>query len=168
MQENKQIEPRIYRKTQAAIQMVETGVNPADALKITNNTSEVTGEAVRKFNKKFARYSLTHPKIVKLAHNQLERILKGEPREVKQQTVNKQGEVVDYIEQIAPTDTNILTGVGMVYDRIDPVKREDAGNINIDMLSMVLLAVRHPEGKVEGNELKPQTIDVKSTSNISP
>ena len=148
MPETEQIQPRYYSKTQAALQIMDAGVNPKDALQITNQTNNIHRNTVINLKKKYARYSLTHPKIIKAAHSQISRILNAEPREVTQQTVDKQGQVVEYIEQIAPTDTNILTAVGMVYDRIDPIKREDTHNINLDMLSMVLLAVK----QVEGNE----------------
>ena len=155
---NAPVEPRFYTKTLAALQMIENGIPPADALKVTNNARSIHPETVKKVKEKYARWSLTRPKIVKLANNQITRILTAAPREVKQQIVNKAGEVVDYIEQIAPTDTNILTAVGMVYDRIDPIKHEDTHNVNVDMLSMVLLAVKQPEGKVEENE--PEAIEV--------
>ena len=45
--------------------------------------------------------------------------------------MTKAGQVVDYIETIAPSDSNILAAASMVYDRFEPVKsNQEATTIN--------------------------------------
>jgi hypothetical protein len=114
---------RYAPKTLAAIQLVDAGISPKEALQITNVKRNISNEAVSKFKAKYRKYSLSHPKLVKAANNQVSRILAGEPRQVDQQKVAKNGEIVNYVETIAPTDSNILAAASMVYDRVDPVQR---------------------------------------------
>lgn len=112
--------------------MVNSGVDPYTALQLANNKDTISGAAVCKFRKKVNRYSLQHPSVVKAASNQVKRILSGEVRELDQQKVTKDGEVVNYVEQIAPSDTNILAAAGMVYDRYEPV-RTISTNLNLSV-----------------------------------
>ena len=92
---------------------------------------------VGKVKQKVKKYSLLQPSTVKSANNQIKRILAGETREISQQAVTKAGEVVDYIETIAPSDSNIIAAASMVYDRFEPVKSnvpaEAQGNTYIDL-----------------------------------
>lgn len=65
--------------------------------------------------------------MVRSAQNQIKRILKVRAREEAHRKVTKDGEVVEYTDNIYPTDSNILAAAAMVYDRYEPVKRDDAG-----------------------------------------
>jgi hypothetical protein len=155
-------QPNLYPKTIAAINMVNAGIDPTTALQNVNLTKQISKTAVHNFNKKYQRYLLSNPKIVKLAHQVVENTLKGTTRQVEQQTVNKAGEIVNYTEQIAPSFTNQLEAAKMVYDRIDPIQREQEQKGNADILSLVVLAIA---GKVEGETQKVIEMPVDTVEN---
>lgn len=71
-----------------------------------------------------AKYSLSDSKIVKAAHRVVKNILAGEPREEERTTVNKAGEVVQYIDKVYPPHTVMKATAEMVYDRFEP-KQQD-------------------------------------------
>lgn len=127
--------PKFLPKTLTAMQMIDNGVDPKTALQLVNNKDKIHPQTVHNLKQNYKKYSLTRPKLVKAAHNQVQRILAAEPREITQQKVTKSGEVVEVIEVIAPSDTNILAAASMVYDRYEPVVKADAGNtINNTMI----------------------------------
>lgn len=121
--------PRLYGKTINAIKMVQAGIDPKTALQAANLTDKVSDRAVQKLKAKVRKYSLNDDSTAKLANTQLKRILKGKPREVTQEKVTRDGQKVNYIEKIIPTDSNILAAASLVYDRYEPVQRstEDLG-----------------------------------------
>jgi len=137
-----QTTPKYQPKTLAAIKMVNNQVDPYTALQLVNNKDKISAAAVCKLKKKVNKYSLTHPKLVKAAKNQVERILSGETREIEQQKVTKDGQVVDYIETIAPSDTNILAAAALVYDRYEPVIKQGL-QINVDISAINLDSYRN-------------------------
>jgi hypothetical protein len=126
MPEIEQNTPNYYPKTIEAIKMIQAGIDPAQALKYSNFKDNVSESAIAKIKQKARKYSLLHPTLVKSARTQVKRILGGETREIHQQSVTKAGQVVDYIETIAPSDSNILAAASMVYDRFEPVKSQQA------------------------------------------
>ena len=131
MPEIEQNTPNYYPKTIEAIKMIQAGIDPAQALKYSNFKDNVSESAIAKIKQKARKYSLLHPTLVKSARTQVKRILGGETREIHQQSVTKAGQVVDYIETIAPSDSNILAAASMVYDRFEPVKsNQEATTIN--------------------------------------
>jgi hypothetical protein len=132
MPETIEKQPKLMNKTLEAFKLVEAGLEPREALKAVNYTSKISPQSVSLFKNKLKKYSLSQPKIIKSAHNQLKRILAGEVREIEQQAVTKAGQVIDYTETIAPSDTNILAAVGMVYDRYEPAVKVQA-NINANV-----------------------------------
>ncbi len=115
-------QPRFYPKTIQAIKLVSIGETPEEALKLVNNKNKITSGAVSHLRKKIRKYSLTHPKLVKLAQDVVLDTLKGEVTELQQEKVTSTGQRVEYIERIAPTVTNKLAAAAMVYDRFEPVK----------------------------------------------
>ena len=115
-------QPRFYPKTIQAIKLVSIGETPEEALKLVNNKNKITSGAVSHLRKKIRKYSLTHPKLVKLAQDVVLDTLKGEVTELQQEKVTNTGQRVEYIERIAPTVTNKLAAAAMVYDRFEPVK----------------------------------------------
>ena len=96
------------QKTVDAIKLVAMGLQPQEALQITNHKPKITSEAVRKFNRKFDKYSLVKPDLVKLARNAVKDVLDNKP-------ING---------DIYPTHSNKLAAASMVYDRFEPVKSQ--------------------------------------------
>lgn len=132
-------QPKLRQKTIDAIRYVEAGLDPRDALQAANLTKHISDQAVSKFKEKVKRYSLTQPSIVSSAGFQIKRILKARAREEAHQKVTKEGQVINYIDNVYPTDSNILAAAAMVYDRYEPVQAQDPasgqGNTYIDLSS---------------------------------
>lgn len=122
--------PRFYGKTQRAADLVvKHGVEPREALLIANNGKLPDRSNIARFKEKCAKYSLSSPKMEKKAYNLLNQVLEMRPLELKQQTVNRQGEVVEYTETIAPTFTNGLAAAAMVFDRTQGIVNKSL-NVN--------------------------------------
>lgn len=123
-------QPRYLQKTLDAIKLVDMGIEPKQALQITNFKKDITAQAVHKFKKKYNKYSLTAPKIQKLAHNAITDCLSDAP--IIQKRKDKQGNEI--VEEIPPTWTNKIAAASMVYDRVEPVIRQNANlNLNVDV-----------------------------------
>ena len=150
-------EPKLQPKTIHAMKLVEAGLTPREALEAANMTTKMSAQAVSVFKAKLKKHSLTEPSTVKLASNQIKRILKARAREEAHKKVTSTGEVIEYIDNIYPTDSNILAAASMVYDRYEPVKIQEqdkgSGNTYID-LSTYQVAV-----SVKAEGLQP-TIEV--------
>ena len=115
--------PQKYaRKTELALKMMAMGESAENALKLTNLRDTISGEAVRKLEQKYRRWTLNSPTMAHLAHSQVRRILKGTPRQIEKEVVLKNGQATEITEQIVPSDTNILSAAMMVYDRYEPVR----------------------------------------------
>ena len=156
-------------KTLEAFKLVAAGLEPREALQAVNCTKKISSQSVSVFKKKLKKYSLTSPSIVKSANNQIKRILAGEVREVPKQAVTKAGEVVDYTEVIAPSDTNILAAASMVYDRYEPVKGQSAGptsNTYIDLSNYDVKVINSSSSPIAGTELDAQGIDIAKDKDI--
>lgn len=119
--------PKLRPKTIRAMKLVDAGLSEREALQATNYKNSISREAISKFRVKYRKYSLIAPPVVKLAHNQVKRILAAEEREVARQKITSDGQVVDYTEVIVPTDSNILAAASMVYERFEPVHAPDGG-----------------------------------------
>jgi hypothetical protein len=160
--------PKLLQKTLDAIALVQNGADEKTALQITNNKLDISERAIYKLKDKIKKYSLTHPKIIKSANNQIKRILNGEVREVERTAVTKTGDIVKYQEVIAPSDSNILAAASMVYDRFEPVKGSDqeqgAGNTYIDLSQyQVQVNVTEPQKQVSCHDLSDNNIDKNRT-----
>ena len=149
--------PKTLQKTRDAILMVQAGIDPESALKYANLKTKVSAKQVSVLRQKVKKYSLQAPSVVKSANNQVKRILAGEVREIPKQAVAKSGEVVDYTEVIAPSDTNILAAASMVYDRYEPAVKIQA-NVNLDV-DPVDLGVYLNSRPIAGPELSSQVHD---------
>ena len=57
--------------------------------------------------------------------------------------------MVEVTERIVPSYANKITVAQMVYDRIDPIKQEMKHDINADILSMVVMALKQPKEEGE-------------------
>lgn len=155
---------RYAPKTLAAIQMVDAGISPREALQITNVKENISREAVTKFKAKYRKYSLTHPRMVKLAHNAVKDCLTDQP--ILSKRTDKQGNEI--IEENVPTWANKIAAATMVYDRAEPTRGnpETVNNtLNITMIPAAaqeiidrMLANRRP--KVEGSviDVLPESV----------
>ena len=112
-------QPRYYPKTIEAFKLVEAGLKPKEALQAVNYTNKISGQSVSEFKKKLKRYSLTHPKLLKLAHNAVKDCLTDQP--IISKRTNKQGQEI--IEETTPTWANKIAAASMVYDRVEPTKQ---------------------------------------------
>lgn len=118
--ETKQL--KYQNKTLDAIKLVSAGLEPKQALQAVNYKHDITPQAVNKFKKKFQKYSLTHPKLVKLAHNAVKDCLTDQP--IISKRTDRQGNEI--IEENTPTWANKIAAASMVYDRAEPVKHPEA------------------------------------------
>jgi hypothetical protein len=140
--------PKLHKKTKRAIELVDNGVPEDLALQVVNNNRQISQQAISQFKQKLVKYSLTSPKTVKAAANQLSRILKAEPRSIKQQKINKDGEVIEYIEQISPPDSVIMTAIGEVYSRYQPATTQNLNvNVTVDPIDLGEYLNRQSGGK---------------------
>lgn len=170
---------KYYPKTLEAIQLVNAGVSPEMALKFSNQKDSIRPETVSRFKQKLKKHSLTQPKLVKSAHEQIKRILEADVRSIPQQKVTKDGQVVNYIESITPSDSNILAAAAMVYDRFEPAKQPGDGSgsgltVNIIPIAAQEIIDRMTSWKtrqVEGNvidvqpetQTQPQNVEIMTT-----
>lgn len=125
--------PRKMRSTtQQAMKLVlEHHVEPKDALFLAHGRP-VDKSAVTQFKAKVARYSLTRPAMIKLAHDVVKNTLAGQADTYTTQKLHRDGTVKTVTETIAPTHTNKLAAAAMVFDRAEPVIRQNV-NLNGDL-----------------------------------
>lgn len=162
--QNNQKQPKYYQTTQAALKMMDSGVDARTALQIVNNTPKPARSTVQSLKAKYRQYSLTHPKIIKLAHNAVKDCLTDQPIISKRK--DKQGNEI--IEENAPTWANKIAAATMVYDRAEPTRGnpETVNNtLNITMIPAAaqeiidrMMANRRP--KVEGSviDVLPESV----------
>ncbi len=125
--------PRLYQKTEQAVKLiVNHGLDAKTALKLATGNPNPGRTAVGELRRKAARYSLTRPAMVKMAHDVVKKTLAGEPDSYTTQKLTRSGEVVTVTETVAPTHTNKLTAAAMVFDRAEPVIRQNV-NLNGDL-----------------------------------
>lgn len=131
----------LARKTKTALDLaINHGVDEKTALILAHGGKQVSPGAITQFKAKVAKYRLTAPNMVKLAHNAVKDALKDKAIEVQQQAFDKKtGEVVEYTEKIAPTWTNKLAAAAMVLDRNEPVVKVNHNvNVNLDFMPIDL------------------------------
>ena len=121
---------KLRKTTRRALALVQDGIEPIKALQIVNNKDEIHHETIKRFNNNVLKYSLKSKGTVKAAKSQLDRILQAQPRTVTQQKLGKDGQVIEYIETIAPPDSVIMTAVQSVYDRYEPAVQQ---NLNVSV-----------------------------------
>jgi hypothetical protein len=129
-------EPKLQAKTLQAFKLVEAGLSPREALQATNMKSDISSAGIAVFKNKYKKYTLTEVSTVKLASTQIKRILKARAREEAHTKVTKDGEVIEYTDNVYPTDSNILAAASMVYDRYEPVKAQDAPGATIQHIDL--------------------------------
>jgi hypothetical protein len=121
---------KCQQKTIAQLTMMDNGVDALTALQLTNNKQKISPVTKYKLEKKYQRYSLLSPNMRKMAHNAIKDCLSDAP--IIQKRKDKQGNEI--IEEIPPTWTNKIAAASMVYDRAEPVVRQNANlNVNVDV-----------------------------------
>jgi len=133
---------KISEKSIKQFKLMEMGETAENALRLTNCKNEVSKGAIYNLEQRYKKWSLQRPEVVELAGKQFNRILKGGKRTIKKQKVTNTGQVIDYTEQIAPSDTTILAAVSMVYDRYEPVVNKNV-NINVNLAPIDLSEFRN-------------------------
>jgi hypothetical protein len=125
-------EGEIRSKTKKALELVaEHGVDPKDALTLVHGR-QLAGSSVKAFRRKAAQYSLTRPAMVKLAHDVVKNTLSGQVDTYTTQKLHRDGTVMTVTETLVPTHTNKLAAAAMVFDRAEPVIRQNV-NLNGDL-----------------------------------
>jgi hypothetical protein len=124
--------PKYYPKTLEAIQLVNAGVSPEMALRFSNQKDNIRPETVSRFKQKLKKYTLTHPKLVKLAHNAVQDCLTDQP--IISKRTDRQGNEI--IEENTPTWANKIAAASMVYDRAEPVKQPEVhgGGLTVNVI----------------------------------
>ena len=102
------------------------GLNNTDTARELGITKGYVSQVDKLLNKK---YSLQDRVIVKAAHRVVKNILAGEPRDEERTTVNKAGEIVQYIDKVYPPHTVMKATAEMVYDRFEPKQQESAAPV---------------------------------------
>jgi hypothetical protein len=84
----------------------------------------ISNGRVSQIDRELQQWGLKNLKMVRLAHNVVKNVLKGMPQEQARRAATKDGQVIDYIDNIYPTHTNQLQAATMVYDRVEPVRKD--------------------------------------------
>ena len=130
-------EPRLYAKTSQALKLVlDHGVTPRDALLLARGGNPPSVAAVKNFKQKVAKYSLTRPAMVKLAHDCVKNVLSGVVDVHTTEKIDRQGNVVTIRESVAPTHTNKLAAAAMVMDRDQPIVHQSV-NLNGELKDFI-------------------------------
>lgn len=138
------------KKTLMAIQMVNAGIPEREALMMVNNKRSISGQAIAELKHKVIQHGLTEPSMVKAMSSQVKRILKGRAREEAHQKVTAAGQVVEYTDNVYPTDSNILAACAMVADRVEPIVHQVASlNLNMDLSPVDLSRWDNQMGKID-------------------
>ena len=153
-----QTEEKYASKTIKALNLMDQGIDPKTALQITNFKPIISPNAVTNLKKKYEKWSLKSPKTVKLAHRAVLDCLAGETSEIKSQKIDRNGQVVEITETIAPTVTNKLAAAAMVYDRYEPVVRQNL-NVNVNQDVHPVDLSRYQNSQSGGPGAQDQAID---------
>jgi hypothetical protein len=138
--------PQLYKKTRIAMAMVEAGISPREALQTVHNRDDISYDAENNLKNKIQLYSIATPSMVKLAHAQLRRMLKGKAREiVKDKIRDANGRTTYKMAMVSPSEGNIITAAQMVLDRAEPVRSQQTGGnttniFNFDPRSSIKIA----------------------------
>jgi hypothetical protein len=122
---------KLLKKTQDAIRMCQAGIDPETALKATNLKETISPRAITNLKAKCRKYSLTEPSMVAAMSTQVKRILKARARQEAHTKVDKFGKVIEYTDNIYPTDSNILAACAMVADRCEPIINQQNVNVKV-------------------------------------
>jgi hypothetical protein len=157
-------QPKYAQKTIDAINLVSAGLDPTKALQAVNYRNDITPQAVNKFKKKFQKYSLKHPKLLKLAHNAVKDCLTDQP--IINRRKDKQGNEI--IEENAPTWANKIAAASMVYDRAEPTKQPEApgGGLTVNIIPIAAQEIIDRMTSWKTRQVEGNVIDVQSGGQI--
>ena len=115
--------PKYYGKTKRALDLVANyGMEPKEALIMATGNTSPTSKTVLEFKEKVRNYVLSQPSMVKLAHKAVKDVLGMKPI------------VMGDGKEIIPSHTNRLAAASMVYDRVEPVIRQNMTlNVNANL-----------------------------------
>ncbi len=108
--------------TKRMLQLMDKDISPEDAAKLVKGKDKICRSTKEDLKKKHARYSLTKPKLVKLAHKAIEETL-----------------AMTEVNEVKPSYTNRLTAAQMVMDRVEPVVKVNHNlnvNANVDPVDL--------------------------------
>jgi hypothetical protein len=157
IEQTAQNKPKYAQKTLDAMNLVSAGLEPMKALQAVNFKANITQQAVNKFKKKYQKYSLTAPKITKLAHNAIVDCLTDQP--IINTKRDKDGNEIT--EAISPTWSNKIAAASMVYDRVEPVIHK-AENVSHHVIHPVDLS-RYRNDELSTGSQTAEVIDISST-----
>lgn len=150
-------EQKTYQKTKDAIQLINAGLPIKQALQVTNFKKDIAPETVSRWKKKYQKYSLTTPKIAKLAHNAIIDCLTDQP--IIQVKRDKDGNEIN--EAISPTWSNKMAAASMVYDRVEPVIHK-AESVSHHVIHPVDLS-KYRNDELSTGSQNAEVIDITST-----
>jgi len=152
--------PKYKQKTLEAIRLVQAGADPKTALQITNGKSQISERAIFNLKEKCRKHSLTHPKLVKLAHNAVKDCLTDQP--IISKRTDKQGNEI--IEENAPTWANKIAAASMVYDRAEPTRQPEApgGGLTVNIIPIAAQEIIDRMTSWKTRQVEGNVIDVQS------
>jgi len=156
--------PKYKQKTLEAIRLVQAGADPKTALQITNGKSQISERAIFNLKEKCRKYSLTNPKLVKLAHNAIKDCLTDQP--IISKRTDKQGNEI--IEENAPTWANKIAAASMVYDRAEPTKQPEApgGGLTVNIIPIAAQEIIDRMTAWKTRQVEGSVIDIQSGGQI--
>lgn len=114
------------------------GLEKNAAFKLASGKDRFTAQAVCAQEKKFKKWSLARPSLIKSATKAIEETLKMSP--VEMEVFNPKTGTVENIKQY-PSFTNRLTAAGMIVDRADPIiKKTENLNLNAELAAPIDLS----------------------------
>jgi hypothetical protein len=162
--ESKRNYPEYCQKTIEAFNLVDAGMSPKQALQATNFKKDISPAGIANFKKKYKKHSLTHPKLIKLAHHAVTDCLTDQP--IISTHKDRQGREIT--EETPPTWSNKLAAASMVYDRFEPVKQPNGsdGGMTVNIIPIaaqeVFARIMASRVKVEGG-LDESAIDAETS-----
>lgn len=121
-------------KTQKVMDLITNhGIEPKEALTLIDG--EIPSPSrVSRLKEKVRKYSLSAPKMVKLAHQAVKETLQMKPIEYEAHKAVPGVGVVDYTDTLLPSITNRLAAAAMVLDRDQPIVKVSVNaNMNADI-----------------------------------
>ena len=162
----------IYKDSQQILELMEQGYSIEHAVKVVKNKDNVPKDTALKIKKKFDKWSLSRPAMVKLADRAVKETLKMTPiaTETLKRCLECKG--VDPLMQTCPTcagtgvvremlypsHTNRLAAAAMVKDREEPIVRHSV-NIETKILKVDVSSYQSPP--------TPQDVVVKANHSIA-
>lgn len=135
----------LQAKTLEIMKLIDNGLTIEQAVKLAKGKDKIHPNTKTDLKKKYDRWRLTQPAVVKLAHKAVKETLQMKAIKTGSQVICPEckgrakeeqicalcNDVGLVHESITPTTTNRLAAAAMVMDRADPVVRQNM-NLNIN------------------------------------